>query len=91
MGADKGGSLARPVYVANLSPRRTWLTRAPRPKARSEKGPRMDAGQADDTTLSPFVRFSREEWGRLYANTPLLLSEDDVRNLRRIGRPHESC
>jgi type I pantothenate kinase len=45
----------------------------------------MDAGQADDKTLSPFVRFSREEWGRLHANTSLSLSEDDVRDLRRIA------
>ncbi|MDQ3911184.1 MAG: type I pantothenate kinase [Actinomycetota bacterium] len=44
----------------------------------------MDAGQAhDDTRLSPFVRFSREEWGRLRATTSLSLSEDDVRDLRR--------
>jgi type I pantothenate kinase len=45
----------------------------------------MDAGQADDTTLSPFVRYSREEWGRLHAGAPLSLSEDDVRDLRRIA------
>jgi type I pantothenate kinase len=44
----------------------------------------MATGRADDTTLSPFVRFSREKWGRLHANTPLSLSEDDVRDLRRI-------
>jgi type I pantothenate kinase len=44
----------------------------------------VDAGQAyDDTRLSPFVRFSREEWGRLRATTSLSLSEDDVRDLRR--------
>ena len=44
----------------------------------------MDAGQAyDDTRLSPFVRFSREEWSRLRATTSLSLSEDDVRDLRR--------
>ena len=44
----------------------------------------MDAGQAhDDTRLSPFVRFSREEWGRLRATTSLSLSEDGVRDLRR--------
>ena len=45
----------------------------------------MDAGQADDTTLSPFVRYSREEWGRLQASTPISLSEADVRSLRRIA------
>jgi type I pantothenate kinase len=43
------------------------------------------AGQADDTRLSPFVRFSREEWGRLRAATSLSLSEDDVQDLRRVS------
>ncbi len=45
----------------------------------------MATGWADDTTLSPFVCFSREEWGRLRANTSLALSEDDVRDLRRTA------
>jgi type I pantothenate kinase len=31
------------------------------------------------------VRYSREEWGRLQASTPIFLSETDVRNLRRIA------
>jgi len=44
----------------------------------------VDAGQAyDNTRLSPFVRFSREEWGRLRAITSFSLSEDDVRDLQR--------
>ncbi len=44
----------------------------------------MDAGQAyDNTRLSPFVRFSREEWGRLRAITSFSLSEDEVRDLQR--------
>ena len=45
----------------------------------------MDPKQAADGRLSPFVRFSREEWGRLRATVPLSLSEDDVRDLRRIA------
>jgi type I pantothenate kinase len=45
----------------------------------------MTTGQPDETTLSPFVRFTREEWGRLQASTPLSLSEDDVQDLRRIA------
>ena len=45
----------------------------------------MDAGQADDTRLSPFVRFSREEWSRLLATTSFSVSEDDVRDLRQIS------
>ena len=45
----------------------------------------MEGGQADDTRLSPFVRFSREEWGRLLAATSLSVSEEDVRYLQRIS------
>ncbi|MGH3147483.1 MAG: type I pantothenate kinase, partial [Rubrobacter sp.] len=45
----------------------------------------MDAGRIDAARPSPFVRYSREEWGRLQASTPLALSEDDVRDLRRIA------
>jgi type I pantothenate kinase len=45
----------------------------------------MNAGQADGTSLSPFVRFSREEWSRLHGRTPLSLSEADMRDLRRIN------
>jgi type I pantothenate kinase len=52
---------------------------------RREENCTVYAGQADDTRLSPFVRLSREKWGRLGAATPLSLSEDDVRDLRRIS------
>jgi type I pantothenate kinase len=45
----------------------------------------MDPDRAADSRLSPFVRFSREEWGRLRAPASLSLSEDDVRDLRRIA------
>ena len=45
----------------------------------------MDPEQAADKRLSPFVRFSREEWGRLRTPTAHSLSEDDVRDLRRIA------
>src|SRR5918992_3867362 len=45
----------------------------------------MDPDQAADSRLSPFVRFSREEWSRLRTPTSRSLSEDDVRNLRRIA------
>src|SRR5829696_140076 len=46
----------------------------------------MDAGQADDTGLSPFVRFSRQKWGQLLAATSFSVSEDDVRDLQRISK-----
>ncbi len=46
----------------------------------------MDAGQADDNTrLSPFVRFSREEWGGLLAATSFSVSEEDVEDLLQIS------
>ena len=45
----------------------------------------MDSNQAADSRLSPFVRFSREEWSRLRTPTSLSLSEDDVRDLWRIA------
>src|SRR5918998_6975179 len=45
----------------------------------------MDPDQAADSRLSPFVRFSREEWSRLRTPTSLSLSEDDVRDLWRIA------
>ncbi|HUF84801.1 MAG TPA: type I pantothenate kinase [Acidimicrobiia bacterium] len=35
--------------------------------------------------LSPYVRFSREEWSRLRAATPLTLSEADLDHLRGIN------
>jgi type I pantothenate kinase len=35
--------------------------------------------------LSPYVRFSRDEWARLRASTPLTLSEGDLDDLRGIN------
>jgi type I pantothenate kinase len=35
--------------------------------------------------LSPYVRFTREEWARLRAATPLTLTEDDLDHLRGIN------
>jgi type I pantothenate kinase len=35
--------------------------------------------------LSPYVRFTRDEWARLRAATPLTLSEDDLERLRGIN------
>jgi type I pantothenate kinase len=34
---------------------------------------------------SPYVRFTREEWARLRASTPLTLTEDDLDHLRGIN------
>src|SRR3712207_4577586 len=45
----------------------------------------MEPERAADRRLSPFVRFSREEWSRLRTPTSLSLSEDEVRDLRRIA------
>jgi type I pantothenate kinase len=45
----------------------------------------MASEQGPKSGLSPFVRFSREEWGRLRAPDSLSLSDDDVRDLRSIA------
>src|SRR5215207_313546 len=44
----------------------------------------MDPDQAADKGLSPFVRFSREEWGQLRTTSSLALLEDNVRDLQQI-------
>ena len=44
----------------------------------------MDAGQSDSAALSPFVRYSREEWCRLGSrDAALSLSEAQARELRQ--------
>ena len=35
--------------------------------------------------LSPFLRFSREEWSRLRAAAPLTLTEEDLSSLRGLN------
>jgi type I pantothenate kinase len=45
----------------------------------------MNPEQAADRRLSPFVRFSREEWSRLRTPNSFSLSEGDVGDLRRIA------
>jgi type I pantothenate kinase len=37
------------------------------------------------TTVSPYVRFTRDEWARLRASTPLTLTEEDLAHLRGIN------
>jgi pantothenate kinase len=34
---------------------------------------------------SPYIRFSREEWSRLRADTPLTLNEEDLADLQGIN------
>ena len=44
----------------------------------------MDAGQSDSAVLSPFVRYSREEWCRLGSGEAALsLTEAQARELRQ--------
>ena len=38
-----------------------------------------------DANLSRFLRFSREEWSRLRATTPLTLREEDLSSLEGLG------
>ena len=40
---------------------------------------------AKDTSLSPYRRFTASEWGRLRADTPLTLSEEELKELRGRG------
>ena len=41
--------------------------------------------EIENTELSPFLRFSREEWSRLRAAAPLTLNERDLSALRGLG------
>jgi len=45
----------------------------------------MDA--PDEAELDPYVDFTREEWSRLRASTPLSLAENDLAALRGLGEP----
>ena len=40
--------------------------------------------EIEDTDLSPFLRFSREEWSRLRAAAPLTLNERDLSALQGL-------
>jgi type I pantothenate kinase len=42
---------------------------------------------ADDHDFSPYVDFTRDEWSRLRASTPLTLTEDDLATLRSLDEP----
>ncbi|NEM46379.1 MAG: type I pantothenate kinase, partial [Xanthomonas perforans] len=37
--------------------------------------------------LSPYRRFSREEWAQLRADTPLTLKQEDLERLQSINDP----
>jgi type I pantothenate kinase len=41
----------------------------------------------DEEELDPYVDFTRAEWSRLRASTPLSLAEDDLAALRGLGEP----
>jgi type I pantothenate kinase len=41
--------------------------------------------EKEEANLSPFLRFSREEWSRLRATTPLTLTEEDLSDLRGLN------
>jgi type I pantothenate kinase len=47
---------------------------------------RLDSVRPDDQ-LSPYRVFSREEWARLRADTPLTLTADDVARLQSLNDP----
>jgi len=41
----------------------------------------------EEAELDPYVDFTREEWSRLRASTPLSLAENDLAALRGLGEP----
>jgi type I pantothenate kinase len=41
----------------------------------------------DETELDPYVDFTRAEWSRLRASTPLSLDENDLETFRGLGEP----
>jgi type I pantothenate kinase len=41
----------------------------------------------EEPELDPYVDFTREEWSRLRASTPMSLEEDDLAALRGLGEP----
>src|SRR3954449_11750176 len=45
------------------------------------------AAENREVTLSPYRRFTRAEWARLRADTPLTLSVDDLTKLQSINDP----
>jgi type I pantothenate kinase len=42
---------------------------------------------ADESEIDPYVDFTRDEWSRLRASTPLTLTEDDLAALRGLNEP----
>lgn len=57
-----------------------------RKRPRNEKAGGMDQ-LTPDQFYSPYRRFSAEEWAGFRADTPLTLSEDEIRRLRSMGDP----
>ncbi len=47
----------------------------------------VQAGHGDETELSPYRRFTRDEWAHLRADTPLTLSVDDLLRLQSMNDP----
>ncbi|MBK9083652.1 MAG: type I pantothenate kinase [Rhizobiales bacterium] len=43
--------------------------------------------KVSDTELSPYLRFTREEWAMLRADTPLTLGADDIHRLQSLNDP----
>ena len=60
------------------------MSLAPAPLGASGQDPVTGEGPE---TLSPYRRFTREEWASLRADTPLTLSADDLTRLQSINDP----
>ncbi|PLX38210.1 MAG: type I pantothenate kinase [Hyphomicrobiales bacterium] len=46
-------------------------------------------GESVEDALSPYREFSKQEWARLRADTPMTLARDEVKRLRSINDPVE--
>ncbi len=47
----------------------------------------MSNDAPEEEEIDPYVDFTRDEWSRLRASTPLSLAEDDLAALRGLGEP----
>src|SRR3954451_20690523 len=60
---------------------------AARSALRAANSATLSIDAPDETELDPYVDFTREEWSRLRASTPLSLAEHDLAALRGLNEP----
>ena len=92
--AQAGGVAAATMSMAELE-RRTAQTRPRRESGarrmtcaqRWPDGPRTQSRRRPSDDLSPYRVFTRDEWARLRADTPMTLTADDVARLQSLNDP----